>query len=92
MRDVITRFFTLEALNVTPEVYVGLLGLWVLVTLIGLASALSQPIHPAGRLFWALVIIALPLLGLAVYCLFCLTRADYTFVKRLGFGLASKRG
>ena len=86
MLQVIINLLTLNALNSALEVYAGLGAAWLLMLVAGCASVLSRPWHPAGKTAWCLVLIALPVAGLTLYCLVSLFLADYAFLKVLGLG------
>ncbi len=84
MLQVIINLLTLKALSTSAEVYAGLAAVWLLMLAAGIASVLSRTWSPALKFFWCLVLVALPVAGMAVYCLCCLFVADYSFLKVLG--------
>ncbi len=86
MLQVIINLVTLNALNSALEVYAGLGVVWLLMLVAGCASVLSRPWHPVGKMAWCLVLIALPVAGMTLYCLVSLFLADYAFLKVLGLG------
>jgi len=87
MRGVITRFFNFDALNVIPEVYTYAIIILVVLVFITWISIYSQQFGLAPKIFWLMTVTYIPIVGIAIYCVFCLLRADYPFLKRLGFGL-----
>lgn len=91
MSDVLTRFFALEALNVIPEVYVALAGIWLWILIVNFFSIASQEIPSWAKLFWLLVVTALPVVGVFLYCLYCLSRADYSYLHQLGLFMPSRK-
>lgn len=88
MRGVITRFFTFDALNVIPEVYYALFIIWAFLIIISWFSIFSQKMNLPAKLLWLVIVTAIPVLGMAIYCVFCLYTADYAYLKR--FGLAGR--
>jgi hypothetical protein len=46
-----------------------------------IASLRIQPISVAARWLWVILIIALPIVGMAFYLIRCLFKADYAFLK-----------
>jgi hypothetical protein len=90
MSDVLTRFFALEALNVIPEVYVALAGIWLWILIVNFFSIAGQQIPPWAKLIWVLVVTLLPILGVFLYCLFCLLRADYSYLHQLGLFMPNR--
>jgi len=45
-----------------------------------------------ARLAWSLLILCLPVLGIALHCFACLYSADYNFLKQFGFARSKKVG
>ena len=84
MSQVIINFLTLNALNTAAEVYFGLALAWLLLLGAGVASVLSCRGSVWLKLFWMLVIIGFPIVGLSVYCFICVLTADYGFLKLFG--------
>jgi hypothetical protein len=81
MRDTLVRFFTIDPLNEQPLIYWGLAVVWLVLVGNCIASLRVQPISVAARWLWAFLIIALPIIGMALYLLRCLFKADYSFLK-----------
>ena len=81
MRETLLRFFLVQPLNVHPLVYWGLAVVWIVMILNCAASLRQQPISMAARWTWLILIIALPIAGMALYLLRCLVKADYSFLK-----------
>lgn len=81
MRSIVTYFLRLEILNLHPMVYWGLAGIWLLLLLSAFASVRSLIISPAAKIVWVVVILALPILGLAIYAIRCLVRANWKGIK-----------
>jgi hypothetical protein len=81
MRDTIIRFLTVNPLNEHPLVYWGLAVVWVVMILNCIASLRQQEMSIPARWLWFLVILLLPILGMALYLIRCLMTADYSFLK-----------
>ncbi len=84
MRGLITfglRFLTLKYQNMVPEIAVLALVVWMLVLACTFFSICSQPISRRAKWSWVAFVVMVPLLGGAVYCVYCLTRQDYGFLK-----------
>ena len=90
MRDVVVRFFTLDALNVIPELYVVLGAIWLWILCVTWSSISSQAIPLWAKLFWALVVVSIPIAGVFLYTVFCLFRADYSYLQQMGFFLPNR--
>lgn len=84
MERFISRFFSLEAVTIIPEVYWGLLAVFVLLLGVSVASVLSQPFGAGGKVLWIAVLVLLPLLGLWIYAARCVIFADYSFLRDWG--------
>jgi len=90
MRGVITRFFNFQALNTIPEVYVYALVILAVLVIITWFSIFSQNFGLGAKTFWLMVVTYLPIFGIVIYCVFCLIRADYSYLRRFGIGGAHK--
>lgn len=88
MRGVITRFFKFDALNAIPEVYTYALVIYVALIIITWFSIRSMELHWLSKFAWFVVVTFVPIIGPAVYCVYCLFKADYSYLKR--FGLAGR--
>lgn len=84
MRTVITRFFTFNAENSAPEVY-GVLATVYLI-LFGLALSSLVKSDCRNKLAWFLFLTLIPVLGMYAYSLWCLAKADYSFLAKFGLG------
>lgn len=83
MRDIVTRFLQLEIINLHPMVYWGLALVWLLLLVSALMSVRSLAISTGAKLAWSLVLIAVPVLGLAAYAVRCLLRGNWQALKPL---------
>ena len=75
-----TNWLRLDAQNLITEVWWAMAILWVALIVLGLLSVRSQNLTAGSKLMWVAAIICLPLIGLFVYCIFCLTRVDYYMI------------
>lgn len=91
MRDVFTRFFALDALNVIPEVYVALAGIWFWILIVNFFSISGQDLPSWAKFLWIIVVTALPIAGVFFYSLFCLSRADYSYLHQLGLFMPDRK-
>ncbi len=84
MLQVLINFVTFHALNTPPEVYVGLAIAWLLLLIAGFASVINRSSSMVAKVLWLLVIVGLPIIGLLVYCFWCVVSADFAFLKMFG--------
>ncbi len=77
MRQVFSRWITLDAQNYIPEVWYAVALLWIALVGFGFMSLHSQAVPPKVKVGWALGILLIPFGGLFAYCCFCLSRVDY---------------
>lgn len=84
MRATILRFFSFDAHNVTTEVYFAMLGIYFALLVVTLLSIRQQRLSAARTISWALVVIAVPIGGIALYCFACLATADISFLQSMG--------
>lgn len=84
MVQVLINFLSLNALNTPPEVYAALGVIWLILLVAGMASVFSRACSGWLKLLWLLLIVGAPVVGLLVYCVFCLVTADYSFLKLFG--------
>lgn len=81
MKTAITNFLTLNVMSSHPVVYVGLAGVWLVILIASFVSVRSLPVSTAAKVFWLAVILLLPVVGLGLYCFYCLCRADWGFLE-----------
>ena len=86
MSQVIINLLTLKALSTCAEVYVGLAFVWLLMLGAGLGSVFSRRWPMWLTILWSLVLIAVPVGGMFLYCCLSLLLADYSALKMLGLG------
>ena len=91
MREILIRFLSFEALNLIPEIYFALAAIWILIVATTLASIFSQQIHLTAKLFWVAMVVALPIGGAFFYTIFCLFRADYSYLQQMGLFLPGNK-
>jgi hypothetical protein len=81
MLQIVTRFLTFDVLSTHPAVYWGLALVWIILLVAAFASVRSLEIHVAGKVVWIVVILFVPILGLACYAFRCLVRGEWSFLK-----------
>lgn len=90
MRGIITRFFTMDVLNIHPAVYWGLALIWVILLVAAISSLRSLRESGKVKVFWLAIILLIPIVGMAIYCIRCLVKADWSGLKP--FLLPQNRG
>lgn len=83
MLQIVIRFFTLDVITPHPAIYLGLFAVWVILLVAAGLSILAQKISTAWKAFWFLLVVLVPIAGLAVYALRCLFQGDWSFLKPL---------
>ena len=83
MRAVIIRFLTFNPVNEHWGVIAGLCAVWLVLLTATCFSLRSQPLSLKAKLTWMAIIVAVPIVGMALYALWCLTRGDWSFLKPL---------
>lgn len=84
MLQILINFFTLNALNTPPEVYIGLAAIWALLLAAGVASIILRALSVWTAAGWIVLLLGLPIVGMFVYCVWCMLSADYSFLKMFG--------
>ena len=84
MERFVSRLFSLEAVTIIPEVYWGLLAVFVVLLVASISSVMGQSIGGGAKVAWMAVLLLLPLLGLWIYALRCVVFADYSFLRDWG--------
>lgn len=84
MRAVFIRFFTLNAENVIPEIYLGMAAVYLILLTASLFSIKSLQASSKSKAAWSVVVVLVPVLGMFIYSLRCLVRADFRFLKEFG--------
>lgn len=83
MRGVIFRFLGLDVMNYHEAIWWAIAAIWAALLIASILSLRSQPLSAGSKLIWFLIILALPLVGLAAYAVSCLIIADWSFFKPL---------
>lgn len=83
MRTVLNNFLRLEVLNTHPLIYWAIAVIWAGLLVAAFLSIKDQDISLSSRLFWSGVVFLIPIFGLAAYTVWCLFRAEWTFLKPL---------
>ena len=84
MRAVFIRFFTLNAENVIPEIYLGMVAVYLILLTASLFSIKSLQASSKSKACWSVIVVLVPVLGMFIYSLRCLVRADFKFLKEFG--------
>lgn len=69
-----------------------LLALWLTITLCTISSILSQPFSKKQRLFWILLVVAMPLFGILAYLPFSINKDDVSDIFMMIFMMRHKKG
>ncbi|MCB1076704.1 MAG: PLDc N-terminal domain-containing protein [Verrucomicrobiae bacterium] len=64
-------------------VHVGLFVTWLILVAAAMMSLRSQEMSITAKWIWFAIIVALPIVGLAIYAIRCLFTADFSFLKFL---------
>lgn len=92
MSSLVINIFRFEILNMHPAVYWGLGVIWLMMVVSAIMSVRSLPISEVKKFVWLLVIIAVPILGMAVYAFRCLLSANWDTLKPLFRSRQLERG
>lgn len=85
MQTIITNFLNASALNVEPAVIWALIFAYAMLVVCTVASVWFSKIGSAAKLVWLVLVVACPFLGVILYCIACLMRADYSTFVQMGF-------
>lgn len=83
MRALVINFLSLDVLNLHPALYWGLAAVYFLIFVSAFMSVRSLAISTGAKVAWLLIIIVIPILGLAVYALRCIFKANWNAFKPL---------
>ncbi|MGZ4961082.1 MAG: PLDc N-terminal domain-containing protein [Limisphaerales bacterium] len=85
MRDSLNRF-SLDAVKFNDQMFICLVAIWLVVIGTAISSIYSQPFSKKQRLFWILLVICLPVIGLLIYLPFSMPEgrqsALLSFIKK----------
>lgn len=82
MLTTIIKFLSFAPDNVSKEVF-WILGIIYLFLLIATALSIKKTTNNlSSKLAWTLLVIVLPVIGIAIYCIRCLASADFHFLKQ----------
>ncbi len=90
MRYAVTKFITFSPQNVSEDVFWALAFIYASLVFITLLSVFSRRGAILSKLVWTLLIICVPVFGIACHCMRCLLGSDYQFLKQFGLN-SSKR-
>lgn len=91
MIDTFLNFIKLDTQNFIVEVWWICLVLWVALLVVGITDIATNTLTKGSKIAWIVTILALPMLGLFAYCIFCLARADYHWLEFLTMKRKSSR-
>lgn len=83
MIPVVIRFFTFDVISEHPMVYWGLGVAWLFLLIAAFSSLRIQSLTTGKKFLWFAFILLLPVVGLACYCVYCLIRGNWSFLKTL---------
>lgn len=83
MIQVFVRFFTLNVFSTHPAVYWGMGAAWIILLFSALLSLRATPLSTSAKLGWFAFIFLFPIVGLAIYCGYCLAKGNWSFLKTL---------
>lgn len=76
MKEALRNLMDMNPQNLVMEVYVSLLVIWLMVVVATLWSIFAARMPGLLKAFWALLVVGVPLAGVFLYALFCVTRLD----------------
>lgn len=68
-------------MSIHPMIYWGVAAVWLILLIAGIFSISSYSIPRWRKLLWAVFILAVPILGLAIYTIRCLFLADWSLLE-----------
>jgi hypothetical protein len=83
MRIILDNFFQLSAQNAGMAVVWVLLTIYMGLVLTCLLDIVTRKRIMAFKLAWILLVVLLPFIGMAGYCIFCLCTAEYSLLSQL---------
>ncbi len=90
MRETIIRFFLVQPINDHPLILWGMVVVWLTLLVACIMSLRQQfTLSIGARWAWFLVILLMPVVGMALYLLRCIATSDFSFLKFL-FGPPSR--
>jgi hypothetical protein len=66
MREALNRF-SLDAVKFNSQMLLCLIAIWLVVIGTTISSIYSQPFSKKQRMFWILLVVCLPVVGLLIY-------------------------
>lgn len=85
MRENLNKF-SLDAVKFNDQMFICLVAIWLVVIGTAISSIYSQPFSKKQRLFWSLLVICLPVVGLLIYLPFSMPEGRHSallsFVKK----------
>ncbi len=87
----LNNFIFLRLVTITDGQKWLLAGIWVFLVVLGLWSIFSTPRSVVVKIFWSLIIICLPIVGLLAYVLACLLSGEWDLLQQMGFFSRSRK-
>lgn len=81
MQEIVTRMLALDAQAYHPLFPVIIGSVWLILLIATFSSLKSLKISIMAKIIWFTIVLALPIVGLALYCLWCILRSDWSFLK-----------
>jgi phage terminase large subunit-like protein len=76
MVEKITSRFSLQAMKITWQIELFIFLIWLAVTGCAITSILSQPFTKKQRLFWIVIVLFVPLIGVLAYLPFSFNKEE----------------
>ncbi|WP_397381976.1 hypothetical protein [Prosthecobacter sp.] len=91
MRYALIHFLMFSPETVTQEIYWALAGIYAVLLFVSATSIFSLHSNFWVKLAWFVLIVALPVIGMTLYCIRCMIYADYSLAKQFGFGFKNTK-
>lgn len=89
--SLLKNFLFLRLVTITDGQLWILAVIWAGFVVLGLWSIFSAPRPLAAKIFWSLIIICLPIVGLLAYVLACLLTSEWELLQQMGFFSRSRK-
>ena len=82
MRQVIIDFLFFRAQNSNPMIYIGLAVVYLVMLGCSISSISKESYGRGTKIFYIALVLAIPIVGMLMYTLHCIWKADYSAVLR----------
>ena len=72
--------FSFDAIKFNSEIAACILFLWLIVVGTTISSIFSQPFSKKQRIFWMLMVVCVPVIGLIIYLPFSVKHDEYPLI------------